>query len=146
MNPGLRSPSIALLLLLVPVSFASALQLPSARLDSLLPSGAAPGSSIEVTVTGADLDELSELRFEHPGITAAAKRDENGMIVAGRFVVTVDAAVPAGFYDVRALGRFGLSNPRRFVVDRLPAVVASGNHRSRETAQTIAIGSASTSI
>ncbi|HAN96532.1 MAG TPA: hypothetical protein DCQ98_03450, partial [Planctomycetaceae bacterium] len=95
-----------------------------------------------MTVTGADLDELSELRFEHPGIVAAPKRDENGTVVAGRFVVTVDAAVPAGFYDVRALGRFGLSNPRRFVVDRLPTVVASGNHRSRETAQSIAVGSA----
>lgn len=102
-------PLFILLLALVP-AFA---QLPVARLTTIFPPGAQIGGSIEVRIDGSDLDDAKELRFSHPGITSALKPD-------GRFVVTVASIVPASIYDVRAIGRFGASNPRGFVVGHHP--------------------------
>ena len=99
------------------VSFA---QLPQTRITSLFPPGAARGGSVDVTVGGgADLDEVDQLVFSHPGMTAVQKRDASGNPVANTFTVTVAADVPGGFYDARVRGLFGISNPRVFRVDSL---------------------------
>src|SRR5207253_453884 len=66
--------------------------LPSPRLDLLFPLGAAAGSSVEVEVAGADLDDATTLLFDHPGITTAHMKDR-------KFKVAVAADVPAGTYD-----------------------------------------------
>lgn len=50
------------------------------------------------------------------------KLDANGNRVANTFTVTVAADVPAGLYDVRVRGLFGISNPRMFRVDSLPEI------------------------
>ena len=44
--------------------------LPAIRLTSVFPPGARAGTTVDVTVTGADLDDLSDLRFSHPGVFA----------------------------------------------------------------------------
>src|SRR5688572_2629541 len=84
-------------------------QLPVARLHSVFPPGGRAGSSVEVTLTGQDLDDAKELRFSHPGIKAEPAE-------GGKFKVAVAADVPAGTHDARAVGRFGISNPRAFSV------------------------------
>ncbi|MCA8989079.1 MAG: hypothetical protein KDA78_15645, partial [Planctomycetaceae bacterium] len=48
-------------------------QLPAARLDGVFPAGAAPGSTVEVTISGNDLDDVDRLLFSHPGIKAERK-------------------------------------------------------------------------
>src|SRR6267142_2019910 len=48
-------------------------QLPQARLSSVIPPGGKIGTDVEITASGADLDEASGLRFSHPGITAQLK-------------------------------------------------------------------------
>jgi hypothetical protein len=68
---------------------------------------------------GSDLDELDAMTFSHPEITAVAKRDANNNPVANTFTVSIGANVPAGLYDVRVKGLFGISNPRIFRVDSL---------------------------
>ncbi|MFM8579836.1 MAG: PPC domain-containing protein, partial [Planctomycetaceae bacterium] len=104
-------------------------QLPAARLDAIFPAGAAPQTTVEVIVSGVDLDDVSSLVFSHPGITATIKQDPPGPFdqgpqpVADTFVVAVAANVPSGHYSVRCQGRYGLSNARTFVVDPLPHVV-----------------------
>ena len=44
-------------------------QLPVARLLTVFPPGGAAGSSVEVTITGSDLDEAAGLVFSDPRVT-----------------------------------------------------------------------------
>ena len=98
-------------------------QLPQTRITSVFPPGGQQGTTIDVTVGGGtDLDELDQMVFAHPGITASHKVDANNNPVANTFAVAVAADVPAGLYDVRVRGLFGISNPRMFRVDSLPEV------------------------
>src|SRR5205085_10038786 len=46
--------------------------LPLPRLNTVFPSGAKAGTSVDVTFTGTDLDEPDHLVFSHPGIKAEA--------------------------------------------------------------------------
>ncbi|MFM8479525.1 MAG: hypothetical protein ACKOEO_27365, partial [Planctomycetaceae bacterium] len=66
----------AALLLSANAAFA---QLPQTRITSLFPPGAQRGTTLEVVVGGGtDLDEVDQLVFSHPGITAAQKKDAAG--------------------------------------------------------------------
>ena len=53
-------------------------QLPAAHLTGVFPAGAKVGTSVEVTISGSDLDDASALSFSHPGITAKQKLAEPG--------------------------------------------------------------------
>ncbi len=86
-------------------------ELPVIRFDRLQPLGGAVGSTIEVEAKGKDAEEVKALLFDHPGLKAEFVKDQ-------RFKITVAADVPAGTYDVRLVGRFGVSNPRLFSVSR----------------------------
>lgn len=102
-------------------SYAEA-QLPTADLTRITPRACRSGEQIEVSLTGQDLDDLRELRFTHSGITATPvlqPTDEfhsQPRFQAGRFSVSVAPDVPAGMYEVRAVGYFGYSTSRPFVV------------------------------
>jgi len=108
------------------LSKAAFAQLPAARLDGIFPAGAAPGTTIEVMISGSDLDDVDRLVFSHEGITFARKMaevtpfDEGAQPVENTFLVTVAAAVPPGNYDVRCQGKYGLSNRRTVVVGAIP--------------------------
>lgn len=122
--------AILCLLMLSAVAHAD---LPSPRLDRVFPPGAAAGSTVVVEISGTDLDAVTELRFDHPGIMASHAQES-------KFHVTVAANVPAGTYDVRAVGRFGVSSPRLFAVSRDVAEVEKkrGNDE-RANAQPITV-------
>ena len=66
----------------------AAAQLPMARLGSVFPPGAKQGAKVDVTISGTDLDEVTALRFSHPGITAAPKMSEAAKPTAlpGQFI------------------------------------------------------------
>lgn len=104
-------------------------QLPCARLDAVFPAGATPGSTTDVTIHGADLDDVEAVVFSHPGITAVPKKADPGPFDDGprtlpdTFVVTIAPNVPPGHHTVRCRGRYGLSNGRVFVVDPVPHTV-----------------------
>jgi len=96
-------------------------QLPQTRITSVFPPGGQQGTSVDLTVGGGtDLDELDQMFFSHPGITAIQKADANGATVANTFTVSVAPDVAPALYDVRVRGLFGVSNPRMFRVDSLP--------------------------
>lgn len=86
-------------------------ELPAIRFDRLTPLGAAAGSTVEVQTAGRDTEDLQALTFDHPGLTAEP-------LEGGRFKVSVAAEVPEGTYDARLVGRYGVSNPRLFAVNR----------------------------
>jgi hypothetical protein len=104
-------------------------QLPQATLTWVFPPGAKAGSTNEITVSGADLDEPSGLMFSDPRVTAVLKASS-----ANQFQVMVPADVPEGVMDVRFVGRFGVSNPRAFAVGRQPELTAPGNNSSAPNA------------
>src|SRR6184192_1067464 len=107
-------------------------ELPSIRLDRLAPLGAAAGSTVEVQFTqGADIEDVKALLFDHPGFKAEFVKNTI-------FRVTVAADVPAGTYDVRLVGRFGVSNPRLFAVSHgLTELTKKEPNNDRATAQPI---------
>ncbi len=110
---------LAVAVLVFPTESALA-QLPAIRLDGIFPAGTQVGTTVEVTLTGNDLDGAAELHFSHPGITATPKMAEptafikEAQPIPGQFVVTVAGNVPVGTFDVRVRGKYGLSNPRVF--------------------------------
>jgi hypothetical protein len=138
--------------------------LPSPRVNTAFPVGAKAGTSAELTVTGADLDEPTELYFSHPGIKAEyveppepadpKKKDEKKDPPAGgkrkgkagpsagphKFKVTVAADVPPGTYDLRVVGKWGVSNPRAFVVGELPVVPEKEPNNDVPEAQKVEVG------
>lgn len=115
-------------------------QFPSPELETIFPPGGKPGATFQAELTGTDLDDLTALRFTHPGITGESvilPADEiwpeprpDGL----KFTVRIGNDVPAGLHEVRTIGRFGLSTPRFFVVSPKdgPAelTVADGNETS----------------
>ncbi|MBY0512353.1 MAG: PPC domain-containing protein [Gemmataceae bacterium] len=131
--------------------------LPTPRVHNAFPAGAKSGTSVEVTVTGADLDEPTGLLFSHPGLKAeytppkppepdpkkkdapapAPKMTPNGPY---KFKVTADAGVPPGTYDVRFVGKWGVSNPRAFVVGDLNEVVEKEPNNDVPEAQKVELG------
>jgi hypothetical protein len=106
--------------------------LPSARLLTVSPLGGKAGSTIEVTVSGQDLEEPQQLLFSHPGIKSellaapkpapmetakpAPKPKPAPPVVTTRFKVTIPADTPLGSHDVRIVNKWGVSNPRAFIV------------------------------
>lgn len=134
----LRLSSFALLVtLLASQAFA---QLPATRLASAFPCGANPGKTLDVVIAGDDLDDVTSLQFSHPGITAKQKMREPGPFETGpqavlnTFEVTIAADVPLGAYEVRAVGRYGVSNPRSFQIDSLAESLETEPNNEREQA------------
>jgi hypothetical protein len=106
-------------------------QLPQTRLYAVFPPGAQAGQSVDVTVTnGADLDEISAMRFNHPGITATHKSGNT-------FTVSVAAEVEPGIYECRVTALYGTSNPRSFVVGRLPEIIENNANAELSQAQEV---------
>ena len=98
-------------------------QMPNVRLAWVFPAGAQAGTTTEITVSGADLDGPSMLRFSDSRVTAT--------VIAGspqKFRVAIPSEMTAAMLDVRFIGRFGLSNPRSFSIDDLPGSGLSGTN------------------
>jgi len=116
-------------------STSSLAQLPQTRLYAVYPQGAQAGQTVDVSASnGADLDELNQMIFSHPGIKAEHK-------TGNTFAVAVAADVPTGIYEARVHGLYGTSNPRCFVVGSLPEVLEVDANNTTETAQPLEIGS-----
>jgi hypothetical protein len=111
--------------------------LPAARLTAVFPPGGQAGSTVDVTVTGVDLDGAAELRFSRPGITAKKADGASDTQTEARFTVTVDKDVPVGTCDARVVGRFGVTNARLFAVGDRPELTAPSDHHAPDKAMTL---------
>jgi Bacterial pre-peptidase C-terminal domain len=110
--------------------------LPSVRLDRLTPLGGAAGTTVDVQVAGAEMEEVKSLLFDHPGLKATFVKDR-------QFRVTIAPDVPPGTYDVRLVGRFGVSNPRLFSVTHgLTDVAEKEPNDDAKTAQVVPVNAA----
>ena len=134
------------ILLLVLTHGLTSAQLPITELTSVFPPGGQQGASFEVSVTGANHDDLSKLIFSHPGITATQKVNPPAEFhvhpnpVNNAFTVSIAADVPTGVYESRVVGRFGASNPRAFVVGKLTELRNPGSNTAVATALEVPVG------
>jgi hypothetical protein len=133
-------------LLLSRDSFAQ-VSIPQPALTTLSPPAARAGSTVELSITGTDLDNATSLIFSASGITCAPKLNEKGEPVANRFVATIPADAPAMICDARVAARYGVSNPRGFMITALPVVqvpAAAANFASpfKASLNTVLTGSA----
>jgi hypothetical protein len=118
---------------------ASALVAPSAlaqtkaapRINQVMPIGAKPGATVELAVTGQDVDDVEGLYFSFSGakveVLGAEKApvDSKGKGGGGKpapaatlqkFKVTLPPGIPLGVHDIRLVSKHGISNPRAFVI------------------------------
>ena len=112
-------------------------QLPVAQLKWIFPPGAQTGSSVEAELGGNNLDGTAQLYFSHAGITAKIISDAKDK--KPRFKISVAASVPAGDYDVRSIGKFGISNPRTFVVSDYAEALEKEPNNAQTNATPIAL-------
>ena len=118
-------------------------QLPQPRLYSVFPAGVQAGQAVEVTITGGDdLEEISSLLFDHPGLTAVQKVNEQMQPVDKVFTVTAAADVPVGPHEVRCKGLWGVSNARRFFVGSRPQTNEVEPNNALDKAMPLTVGTA----
>jgi hypothetical protein len=129
---------------------------PAPRVTQLSPVGGKVGTTLELTVTGLDMEEPQSLWFSHPGIKSEfippppppvdPKTKEppkqppprNPTVPhATKFKVTIAPDVPLGIHDVRVVNSKGISNPRAFVVGDLTEVLEKEGNNDIGEAQKI---------
>ncbi|MBM3877161.1 MAG: serine protease [Verrucomicrobia bacterium] len=110
-------------------TFGQSVILPTPRLLTTMPMGGQVGTTVEVAITGEVLEDVTDLLFSDPKITAKAKPG-----AANTFLVTIAPDAPAGVHDARFVGRLGVSSARAFSVGRLPEVTRTKPNTSLETA------------
>lgn len=100
-------------------------QFPLPELKTITPPGGKAGSTVDVKITGVNFDDAEKMIFSHAGITATPKMSEPDSLypeakpLVGEFTITIKGDVPSGVYEARIIGRYGVSNPRAFAVDRV---------------------------
>ncbi|MDB5387645.1 MAG: peptidase domain protein [Planctomycetaceae bacterium] len=120
--------------------------LPDARLGWIFPAGGQLGTTFDVTVRGDDLDDATQLQFDDPGITSVVKLGEPGLgqtgpqPVPGAFTVTIKPEVAPGIYQGRVMGRYGISNPRAFMVGSQPELTETEPNNSLKQATAVPLG------
>ncbi len=127
--------------------------LPQARLLTLFPCGGKVGSTVEVTFGGTDLEEPEKLVFNHPGIQAQIIPAPEPKVdpknppkqpppkpQPTRAKISIAANVPPGFYDAYLVSKYGVSNPRTFVVGELTGIEEKEPNSDLPQAQKIEIG------
>lgn len=78
-------------------AFGQQVTLPLPRLLTVMPMGGQAGTNVEVTITGENIEDVTELTFSSPKIAAKP--------VAGttnKFAVSIAADAPVGVYDARS--------------------------------------------
>jgi hypothetical protein len=126
--------SVASVSLTLPALAQQQVCLPAPRLLTIMPMGGQAGTSVEVAITADNAEEVKELLFSTPKITAKPVVDATGQPSEKKFLVSIAADAPAGVYDARVISRLGVSSARAFSVSALPELTRSKPNTSLETA------------
>jgi hypothetical protein len=105
---------------------AQAQNYPRLKLETVTPPGGKLGSTFEVVLNGEYLDDVKSLYFSDARIKAELvpppapdPKAKNPPPPPLKFKVTIPGDVPVGVYDMRAIGKWGISNPRAFAVGEM---------------------------
>lgn len=127
--------SFCLLALLTASALAQQVTLPLPRLLTVTPMGGQAGTTVEVTITGENIEDVTELAFSTPKITAKPVAG-----VVNKFSVSIAADAPVGVYDARVMSRLGVSSVRAFSVNKLPEIMRTKANNTLETALALPVG------
>lgn len=147
MEPEGSHPRLCYLLLFVAlqclpgVLFAQSVGLPAPRLLTTMPMGGRAGTQVEVTISGENLDNVDQLAFSDPKITAAPKLNAAGQPEPNKYVVTIAADCPVGLYEARVMTRLGISSSRAFTVGNLAEVSQTRPNTTLATALELPLNS-----
>lgn len=129
---------------------------PAPFLATLTPCGGKRGATVEVTFAGNDLDEARAMIFDHPGITATAVVPPAPAPMPGKpapapapvtkFLVKIAPDAPPGLHDARVVGRWGVSQPRVFVVGDMAEVAEKEPNNDLPEAQRVELESTVTGV
>ncbi len=112
--------------------------LPAPRLLTTMPMGGQVGTEFEVTISGQNLEDVEELIFSNPKITA--KRSSKGWKKGSKFTVSIADDCTPGLYEARLMTRLGISSSRIFSVGSLPEVTRQSKNNSLKTAVALELG------
>jgi hypothetical protein len=70
-----------------------------------------------------NLDDVGDLLFSDPRITAKRKLDAAGKPEPNKYKVSIAKDCPAGLYEARLMTRLGISSSRIFAVGTLTKVI-----------------------
>lgn len=121
---------------IVTPAFSQLVCLPAPRLLTIMPMGGQAGSTFEVDLTGENIENVSEMIFSSPGITAKPVSGKEN-----RFTVTIAPDTPEGIYDARIVSRLGISSARCFTVSQLEEVTQSEKNETLEKAAQLPLNS-----
>ncbi len=122
-------------------------QLPIPHLHGVFPTGVKQGGSVVVEFVGDNFTDPKSLYFSHKGFTTelipevkgtpAAKDKPEVKTIPAKFKVTCAADVPPGQYDVRFVGKLGISNPRTFTVGDITEFIETEPNNERKEANRV---------
>jgi hypothetical protein len=126
--------------------------LPSPRLYTVTPSGGQAGSVFELRFTGTDIEDPEAILFSVPGIKAEPivpppppppmpNQPPPPKPSVTSFKVTIPRQTPLGVHDIRIVNKWGISNPRAFVIGDLPETLEKEPNNDVDQAQRIALDS-----
>jgi hypothetical protein len=111
-------------------------ELPHIRLDGVFPLGGQAGTEVMLDIHGRDLDEVNALHFDHAGLKATHVKQN-------QFRLAIPADITPGTYEVRAIGKYGISGAVLFEVSRgLTEVLEKEPNDSPDKAQPVPMNSA----
>ena len=116
-------------------ALAQQVTLPLPRLLTIMPMGGQAGQNVEVTITGENIEDVTELNFSTPKITAKPVAG-----AANKFTVSIAADAPVGVYDARVMSRLGVSSTRAFSVNKLTELMRTKANNTLETALPLPLG------
>jgi hypothetical protein len=116
-------------------AIAQQVTLPLPRILTVMPMGGQAGQNVEVTITGENIEDVTELTFSTPKITA---KPVSG--APNKFTVNIAADAVVGVYDARVMSRLGVSSARAFSVNKLPEVIRTQANNTVETAMALPVG------
>ncbi|HRH99282.1 MAG TPA: hypothetical protein PLB55_25290, partial [Prosthecobacter sp.] len=107
---------------------------PTPALTGIAPLGSKAGTTVELTLRGTDLDA-----------PIAILLNERSIPVKGPEPNVVSLALPAdlkpALYDLRFVGRYGVSNPRVFEISTLDTIESPGTNTKADKAHKVALNS-----
>ena len=114
-------------------------QIPGPFLQAVSPPGGRAGSAVDVAIAGENLEGVDALWLDDPALVATR-------LDAGTFRVAIAPDAPPGHHDLRAVGPFGASNPRTFVVGERPESTEVEPNDDPRRASPIAIGATANGV
>ncbi|MDA1248890.1 MAG: PPC domain-containing protein [Planctomycetota bacterium] len=108
---------------------------PAPVLNTVFPAGGQAGTTVEVTIAGGSLVEVSTLHCSLSGIECSKVEGK-----PNTFTLAIPKDAPVGQYDLYAVTRFGVSSPRVFVVGSRQEILESQPDKVEDVSQSVPLG------